>query len=242
MKHVFVGTSGYNYREWRNTFYPPEIPQKLWLPYYSEQFPTVEINNTFYTSVEEHVYRNWFDATPKHFVFSIKGNRYITHLKQLKDVGESVERFFKAVRNLEEKLHIVLWQFPKHFVFKPVTLSHLEIFLTLLPKDYLYAFEFRNKAWFGPATREVLKRHNASLVISQSSVFPEVEHVTATFVYVRFHGPGTLYSSGYSEKELNKWVKKIKKWQKRLDVYCYFNNDAGGYAVRDAKKLIELVH
>src|SRR5947209_5343517 len=115
MKHVFIGTSGYNYKDWKGKFYPSTVPQKNWLEYYSKHFSTLEVNAAFYRSFPKITYQKWASQVPKHFQFAIKGSRFITHLKRLSDVESSVQLFFDGVEGLGEKLKVVLWQFPKNF-------------------------------------------------------------------------------------------------------------------------------
>ncbi len=240
MQKLFLGTSGYNYREWKEKFYPPEMPQREWLAYYAKHFDTVEINNSFYVAVRKETYEKWYSQTPNNFHFVIKGHRYITQLKKLQDVGEAVETFFIAAEGLQNKLSAVLWQFPASFVFAGHEEEYFErlcTFLLILPHRYRYAFEFRHASWFIPEINDLLKKHNASLVISQSAKFPEITILNGTFAYIRFHGPAALYSSGYSENALKIWAIKIKELLKDMDVYVYFNNDAGGYALQNIRTL-----
>jgi uncharacterized protein YecE (DUF72 family) len=236
MQKLFLGTSGYNYREWKEKFYPPEIPQREWLSFYAKHFDTVEINNSFYVAVKKETYEKWYVQTPDNFQFVIKGHRYISQLKKLHEVEEATEKFFTAAGGLQSKLSAVLWQFPANFVFaghEEEYFARLRSFLIMLPHRYRYAFEFRHASWFVPEVNELLKKYNACLVIAQSAKFPEIMIVNGTFAYIRFHGPGALYSSGYSDTALKIWTVKIKELLKAMDVYVYFNNDAGGYALQN---------
>jgi uncharacterized protein YecE (DUF72 family) len=243
MNKVFIGTSGFNYRDWKGKFYPDDLAQREWLSYYARQFKTIEINNSFYTVVRKETYEKWYQQTPGNFSFVIKGHRFITQLKKLNDVDDAVELFFSNVTGLREKLSCVLWQFPKSFrlngekIEDSENFKRLQQFLTLLPPKIRYAFEFRDISWFVPEVNELLQQHNASLVISQSNIFPEVILLNNTFAYLRFHGPAALYSSGYSDEELRTWAGKIKQFQQTQDVYIYFNNDAGGRAIENTRTL-----
>ncbi|MGE5041464.1 MAG: DUF72 domain-containing protein, partial [Candidatus Levyibacteriota bacterium] len=216
------------------------LSQRKWLSFYAEQFSTVEINNSFYVSVKPETYEKWYRETPGDFVFTIKGHRYITQFRKLKDVEEPVELFFSGVFRLEDKLKCILWQFPRNFSYSEEHHIRLETFLKLLPQNIEHAFEFREEGWFREDVRLLLAGNNSSLVISSSQDFPEFE-LPVNFSYLRFHGPKGLYSSSYSLEELNSWAEKIKEFKKHGNVYAYFNNDAYGYAPQNAKSLIELL-
>lgn len=244
MGKLYVGTSGYNYLGWKGLFYPENLPQREWLAFYSNHYNTIEINATFYRSFARSVFANWSKQTSESFVFTIKGSRFITHIKRIKDVKEEVERFFEMAVGLGEKLSCVLWQFPGSFRLDPnqrENIDRLKVFLDKLPRNSRQAFEFRHKSWFIPEVFELLDKNKAGFVMNDSPHFPSIERVTGDFVYIRFHGPSSLYSSSYSTKQLTAWVAKIKKYLKKYDVCCYFNNDINGYAVKNARTLQELV-
>lgn len=165
MKKVFIGTSGYTYNHWKGTFYPDNLPQKEWLKYYCQYFNTVEINASFYHSLKKETYKKWRQDSPWNFKFTVKGHRFISGVKRLKDVRDSVSFFFDAVFELKEKLTGILWQFPPNFKFTAETGDRLEAFLAMLPKKVRHAFEFRDKSWFTNDVFEMLKSNNAALVI-----------------------------------------------------------------------------
>ncbi len=245
---VFIGTSGYNYKDWKERFYPKDLPQKNWLKYYSAQFETVEINATFYRNFGQSIYEKWYMQTPDHFKFTIKGSRLITHIKRVKEVNEELDIFFESVKALNGKIANVLWQFPASFIRKSETEKNFISFLKLLsqprltrPKDVNQVIEFRHNSWFTKEIYNLLDKHKIGFVISDSHAFPSVEKVTGDMVYIRFHGPGKLYSTPYTTEQLKVWAKKIKKYKNKHNIYCYFNNDVSGYAIQNAKELIELV-
>jgi uncharacterized protein YecE (DUF72 family) len=245
MARVFVGTSGYNYRHWWNgVFYPKALPQKGWLEFYSQFFDTVELNVSFYRLPNRKTFEGWYQRTPGHFLFSVKGSRFITHVKRLKDCREPLETFFEHAQGLKEKLSVVLWQLPPTF---KLNLERVTEFCSLVgdvfaSKPARQVFEFRDGSWFCPEVYGLLKGHNFSLCVAHSSVLPYVERATADFVYIRFHGGESLYGSNYSERELRDWSGRIEGWLKAgLDVYSYFNNDAFGFAVKNALALRELL-
>ena len=244
MARVFVGTSGFNYKHWGNgIFYPKGLSTSKWLEYYCQSYQTVELNVTFYRLPEKLTFENWYNQSPKNFVFAIKGSRFITHIKKLHNVGEAVESFFENASGLREKLGVVLWQFGGNL---HANAEKLEEFCRLLNRDPIakvtrHAFEFRHQSWFSDEILKVLKKHNFSLCIAHSTVWPCVEETTADWVYLRFHG-SRLYTSNYSNRELGDWAAKIRKWMgEGKDVYAYFDNDALGYAPENAKTLLEFV-
>lgn len=243
-KPVYIGTSGYTYAHWQGIFYPRDTPQTEWLDFYARYFNAVELNVTFYRILPEQTFKNWYNQTPQAFRFIIKGSRFITHIKKLKDVQESLEVFFKPAAGLKEKLLGVLWQFPPLFQYD---LSRLNEFIQLLKKNYgnyLHSFEFRNDSWFNRETFLCLRKNNINLCIADAPHAPGAEEITSSFVYLRFHGGKTLYQSEYSQQELSAWTKKIQAWSKDTDiVFAFFNNDSQGHAVKNAlilkKKLYE---
>lgn len=253
MSKIYIGTSGYSYPHWQDVFYPSDLSQSKWLEFYTQYFNTVELNVTFYRLPQESAFKTWHQKTPDDFIFSIKGSRFITHVKKLKDVEESLKLFLDRCSILEEELGVILWQFPPNFKLaigdkeSGIRIERIEKFLKLLISYRLslnarYAFEFRHESWFCQEVYDLLKQYNCALVIADSPSWPAVEEITANFVYIRFHGGQELYGSNYSQKELKNWAEKIKVWSKQgLDVYCYFNNDAYGYAIENAKMLKRLI-
>jgi uncharacterized protein YecE (DUF72 family) len=252
---VRIGTSGYTYDHWRGVFYPEDLPSKRWLEYYTKFFKTVELNVTFYRLLQEAAFKSWYKRTPKDFIFVLKGSRFITHVKKLHEVGPATKLFFSRANFLKEKLGVVLWQLPPSW---KKNIERLESFLKMVTKKHGIAsrssnarndspvrqvFEFRHKSWFCEEIYKLLKKYKAALCVADSPEFPMAEVVTANFVYLRFHGGKILYGSRYSKKEMQEWARKIKKWAKNgFDVYAYFNNDAFGYAVENAKELKKLLN
>lgn len=236
---IYIGTSGYSYPHWQGIFYPKNLPQAKWLEYYAKYFGTVELNVTFYRLPQKAAFDNWYQRVPENFVFVCKGSRYITHIKKLKGVKRATKLFFQRVELLKEKNGLILWQLPPSF---KIDLQKLEDFLKIL-QDYKLrnAIEFRHPSWFKDQTYKLLGKYKVALCVADSDRYPRAEEVTTDFVYFRFHGGKSLYASNYSLRELKSWAIKIKKWQKQgLDVYVYFNNDARGYAVKNAKTLIRM--
>lgn len=237
---LYIGTSGYSYDHWTGVFYPADLSKSKWLEFYAKHFQTVELNVTFYRLPQKKAFESWYRRTPKNFLFICKGSRFITHVKKLADVSKPVKLFFDRVRLLKEKLGPILWQFPPSLKMNE---RKLAAFLKILSKYSPRAtFEFRNETWFVNRIFNLLSRYKASLCLADSPYFPCIEEITSDFVYLRFHGGRILYGSNYSKKELRTWAKKIRKWRNRgLDVFAYFNNDAQGFAVKNAKQLADLI-
>ena len=250
MKKLFIGVSGWAYPHWRGIFYPKNLKPKEELKYFSHYFKTVEVNYSFYRLPEPAVYKNWYSQTPGNFLFAVKASRFITHIKRLKDVRKPWSEFLKNASNLKEKLGPILFQFPPNFKATKENIRRLETFLcyshkTLRNNNTMalllrLAMEFRNETWRNEKIYEILRKYNTACVIADSPRYPKVEVITADFVYIRMHGGEILYGSNYSKKELKDWAERIKKYLKqKLDVFCYFNNDLEGYALGNAKTLID---
>jgi uncharacterized protein YecE (DUF72 family) len=240
---IYVGTSGYSYQHWKSRFYPKNLPASKWLEFYSQHFNTVELNYTFYRLPQKKAFQNWHQKTPKNFKFVIKGSRFITHIKRLKDCASPLKEFFKRASSLKEKLACCLWQLPPSFKYD---LERLDKFVRILQKNhsaYLHTFEFREKSWFNPQTYSILDKNNISLCIADAPDFKTPDELASSFIYLRFHGGKILYGSQYSDKELIRWAKKAKKWlgKKKL-LFAFFNNDAQSFAVKNALKFKELLN
>lgn len=232
---IWIGTSGWHYKHWIGAFYPPKTRTSGMLAYYVQSFGTVEINNSFYRLPSEKALADWRDSTPPGFLFAMKGSRFLTHMKKLKDAQQGLERFLQRAEILRGKLGPILFQLPPHW---EVNRQRLEDFLRLLPKRHRYAFEFRNASWNTPAIYELLSAHHAGYCIFHLAGTQSPIEVTTTFSYVRLHGPGDKYRGNYSKSELQKWARRITKWNgDGCDVYVYFDNDEAGYAAQNALSL-----
>lgn len=244
MSLIKIGTSGYNYKDWANgVFYPSRLSQKKWLEFYCRHFDATELNVTFYRLPKKKIFSNWYDRTPKDFHFAVKGSRFITHTKKLKDCGDSLKLFFKESKGLKDKLKVILWQLPP---FLKSDIKKLEAFCELLAKictrNIKHVFEFRQESWFNKDLYKLLENFNYALCVADSPEWPSVKKITSDFVYLRFHGGKKLYGSQYAEKELKKWAGDIKDWHKqKKDIYIFFNNDMHGYAVQNARQLKEIL-
>jgi len=242
---TFIGTSGYNYSHWSDgVFYPRGLPERKWLEHYTRFFNTVELNVSFYRLPQKSVFEGWRKRTPENFKFVVKGSRFITHVKKLKDCEEPLKLFFNNVEGLKEKLGVVLWQLPPNL---HVDREKLKAFCKIIhqlrvSRSTRHSFEFRHPSWFCEDIYAILRKYGFSLCIAHSQEWPCEELATADFIYFRFHGGEILYGSNYSEKELREWASKAKYWmKKRKDIYAYFNNDAQGFAVKNALRFKELL-
>jgi uncharacterized protein YecE (DUF72 family) len=205
------------------------------LAHYIEKFDTVELNNSFYKLPAETSLSAWRDSTPPHFRFAVKGSRFLTHMKKLKNAEEGLKRFLEAVEVLGPKLGPVLFQLPPHW---EVDTDRLADFLAIFPRDLRCAFEFRNPTWNTREIYDLLGRYNAAYCVFDLAGYLSPREVTADFSYVRLHGPGGKYQGTYSEAQLQKWAHQIHAWRKTLAaVYVYFDNDDSGYAPHDALRL-----
>jgi uncharacterized protein YecE (DUF72 family) len=242
---TFIGTSGWNYKHWSGgIFYPEGIKPVDWLNYYCRHFNSLEINNTFYRLSARRVFEKWHATTPTNFSFAVKANRFITHVKRLANPEEHVARFLENARALGEKLHVILFQLPPSWTFDRRRLEGLFNFLSrqqLVP-GLCAALEVRHASWYCDACLDLLRRNHASLVLADWPGCIVEGPPTADFVFVRRHGPGSLYASSYSDSSLHHEAQRIRTWvAEGRSVYMYFNNDAFGYAIRNALRLREIL-
>jgi uncharacterized protein YecE (DUF72 family) len=236
---IEIGISGWTYDGWRGTFYPPKLPHSKELEFASRKLPTIEINGTFYALQRPTSYETWYEKTPDNFVFSVKANRYISHVKKLNDVEVPMANFFASgVLNLREKLGPFLWQFPPGMGFHP---DRWKDFLELLPRDFKeaaklarktelpkertgfkfdenrplrHAVEVRHLSFLSPFFVELLREHNVAIVFADTAgKWPYLEDVTSDFIYIRLHGESELYVSGYDDPSLEFWSDRIAAWK-----------------------------
>jgi uncharacterized protein YecE (DUF72 family) len=285
MGTIRIGISGWRYAPWRGVFYPAGLQQRRELEYASRSFSSVEINGSFYSLQDPGSYERWYRDTPSGFVFSVKGARYITHMRRLREIEAPLANFFASgLFNLREKLGPILWQFPPNFRYDP---ERLERFFALLPRDTAaalalarrrdarmtgrsrlaidanrplrHAIEIRHESFLDASFVALLRRHGVALVVADTAKkWPYREDVTADFVYIRLHGDKKIYTSGYTDRALERWAARIRAWStgrepadahritaeppSRLasrDVYCYFDNDVKVKAPFDARVLMQ---
>ncbi len=236
---ILIGTSGWHYKHWRGAFYPDDIRQTDYLSYYARYFDTAEINNSFYRLPSVETFRQWRDIVSKEFIFSVKASRYITHMKKLKDPDEPLSNFLKAAGLLGGKLGPVLFQCPPKWKVNP---DRLASFVAILPEKHRFAMEFRHESWFDKRISDILAQQNVAWCIYELAGVISPKEVTADFVYIRLHGPAGAYEGSYNDKVLGRWADYIQSWAGQgRDVYCYFDNDQAGYAVKNASRLLEIV-
>lgn len=233
---IRVGTSGWHYDHWVGRFYPEDLPKDKWLEFYAKRFDTVEINNTFYHLPKPQTFQKWHETTPKGFLCAVKANRYITHIKKLKDTAAEIGRFFDAARLLGGKLGPVLYQLPPGL---HKDLDRLGDFVRLLPKDKTAVFEFRHDSWYEDETFDLMNRFGVGFCVHDLAGKESPKVVTGDVVYVRFHGTTGRYSGCYSKAQLHSWAKWLKAQAPKVrTIYAYFNNDISGHAVRNARTLM----
>ena len=238
---LYIGTSGWTYPHWQGIFYPENLAKRCWLEFYTEHFDTVEINSSFYHLPRKTTFENWHKRTPKNFLFSVKVSRFISHRKYLKDCKEPWLAFYKRAQLLKEKVGPFLIQLPPNWKKDFDRLEDFAKILKEISSKERFAFEFRHQSWFDKDIYQLLQNYNMALVLADTPSYPYEEEITAGFVYLRLHGSEKLYASKYSTKQLKNWAKKIKNWRRqRKDIYCYLDNDFQGFAIENAKELLEL--
>jgi uncharacterized protein YecE (DUF72 family) len=267
MGKSWVGISGWTFPEWKDRFYPKDLIQRKQLEYASRQVNSIEINGTFYSLQRPTSFQSWYKQTPDDFQFAVKAPQFITHVLRLKNAAEPLSNFFASgLLCLKEKLGPILWQFPPNVMLKD---DRFETFLKLLPNDarsaakcarahgpkvegraftkavgsfpVRHAFEFRHPSFLHKDFQAMLKQHNVAFVFAHAGgeKSPYSEEPTADFVYARLHGEGKPYAKGYPDRELDRWAKKMRAWNKsKRDVYLYMSNEAKEYSPADAIKLL----
>jgi uncharacterized protein YecE (DUF72 family) len=229
---VLVGTSGYNYPEWRGTFYPEKFSTAKMLAYYAERFPTVEINYTFYRMPTEKLLAGWAAGTPEKFSFTLKAPRRITHDAKLQRCEELVEAFCTTARTLGPKLATLLFQLPPNFK-KDVAV--LRAFLALLPEGTRAAFEFRHASWFDPDVFEALRARRLALCVADSEKLHAPVEVTADYAYFR------LRDEGYQQADIERWAQTVRQLPGVTDAFVYFKHEEQGLGPDFARRFMEAV-
>jgi uncharacterized protein YecE (DUF72 family) len=227
-----IGTSGYHYDHWKGIYYPKDLSKDKWFLHYARQFDTVEINNTFYRLPEASTFDAWRRQAPKGFCYTLKFSRYASHIVRLKKPRDTIRKFLQRADRLGDFLGPILVQLPPNWKADP---ERLAAFLKAAPKDHRWAVEFRDPRWLCEEVFTILQSHNAALCI-HDMIDDHPRRITSDWVYLRFHGDH--YTGSYSSQALKaqaKWIKQQLGDGK--DVFAYFNNDAEGYAVRNAAEL-----
>ncbi len=246
---IRIGTSGWYYEHWKELFYPKDMPKSKWFEFYAQQFDTVELNNTFYHLPKEQSIVRWQEIALGNFVYAVKANRFITHIKKLKDAGESLKLFLNRIDLLQNKLGVILYQLPPNLHFDA---QRLEAFLKLLPtrraraltrqEEKTSVFEFRHKSWYCDEIYKLLEKYGIGFCIHDMPGNESPRVVTCDIIYVRFHGTSGRYSGDYPELHLKDWAAWLTEQSKKSRaIYVYFNNDAQAFAIKNAKQLKEMI-
>jgi uncharacterized protein YecE (DUF72 family) len=236
--NIYIGISGWRYKGWRGAFYPEKLPHRLELEFASQRFNTIELNGSFYSLQRPRSFNQWREQTPQHFVFSIKGSRYITHMLRLRNIEGALANFFaQGLLVFGPKLGPILWQLPPNFNFEP---ERLEDFFALLPRTLKqaadlarnhderlkdrswfdvsqdatlrHAIEIRHESFVNEKFIRLLRRYGIGLVVADTVEWPLLMDVTSNFVYCRLHGSEELYASGYEAKALDIWANRVVAW------------------------------
>ena len=228
-QRVQVGTSGYNYPEWRGTFYPEKFSADKMLPYYAGRFPTVEINYTFYRLPTDTLLAGWAAATPDGFTFTLKAPRRITHDSKLQHAEDALQTFCRTARTLGPRLATLLFQLPPTF---KKDRDVLRAFVELLPEGTRAAFEFRHPSWFDADVFDTLRSRNVALCIADSERLSTPVEMTAGYAYFR------LRDEGYQQADIERWAETIRGLPAVDDVFVYFKHEEQGLGPEFAKRLI----
>ena len=232
---VIIGTSGWQYKHWKERFYPQGVPQKAWLEYYAERFQTVESNAAFYMLPKPETFRSWAVRTPDDFLMTVKMNRYVTHIRRLKGSVEPIGRFLDHAANLGSKLGPVLLQLPPNL---KADLGSLDECLTAMKGRAPVAVEFRHDTWFSDETRALLEDHGAALCMADRGSKPisPLWNTTPAWTYLRFHQGTAAPWPCYGRTSLRTWARRLAaEWGPDADIWVFFNNDPAGCALRDAR-------
>lgn len=233
----YLGTSGWSYSDWKGRFYPEDISQKTWLPYYAEHFNTVEINMTFYRFPKAETLKGWKDKVPDDFKFTLKANRQITHLKKIRGVKSDVRYFCILADSLGEKLGCILFQLPPSL---RLDIDLLEEFLQSLSSNTKNVIEFRHESWYREEVYTLLRDYKTIFCAVSSTKVPKSVIQTDETCYFRFHGLTGGYRYSYTDEELESWAEAIKTTG-ASECYIYFNNDYHAHAVRNCKSLSQIL-
>lgn len=244
MTKLLIGTSGWTYASWKGPFYPKDLPSRDFLSFYAAEFPTTEVNYSFYHLPKPSTYERWRTLAPDGFVFAVKASRFITHIKRLNDVADAWRTFLQNASVLGSHLGPILFQFPPSF---RVDQDRLRAFLSIVQKTARKSHplrlvcEFRHDSWFTDTIYRLLQRHGVALCIADGSKYARRDVITTDFTYIRYHGRNKMFASDYTDKELSEEAARIRRYRReKLDVYVYFNNDASGYAIKNARSLSAL--
>lgn len=234
---IHIGTSGWSYQHWRGVFYPPDLPANQWRDFYATHFQTAELNSSYYHWPTDARFAAWDHQLPDGFLLSVKAPRGLTHGKQLYAPEQWLARIERGLAHLGRKRGILLVQLPPQLAYD---YPRLAFFLERLPRHLLTAIEFRHPSWHHEELFQLLEHHHVAYCVMSGANLPCILRATASFVYVRLHGPDPhhLYSGSYSDDDMRWWADRFREWRAQgKAVFAYFNNDGGGNAVRNAATL-----
>jgi uncharacterized protein YecE (DUF72 family) len=237
---VRIGTSGWHYDSWWGPFFPEDIRKKDALAWYATRFGATELNAPFYRTPTLEAVQGWFDQTPEGFRFAWKASKFITHWKQLSErCDNSLALMETRLDVLRHKAGPVLFQLPPRMT---ANRERLASFLAMLNPARRYTFEFRHPSWYEAPILDLLRDHDAALCLSDHAAAPAPWEVTASWVYIRGHGPTGRYHGNYPDETLRAWDRDIRKWRRQgRDVWCFFDNDVKSAAPADAQRLSALL-
>jgi uncharacterized protein YecE (DUF72 family) len=231
---LIIGTSGWQYRHWRETFYPRGVAQAKWLEYYAARFASVESNAAFYRLPEAHTFEQWAERTPDDFVVAVKASRYLTHVLRLTEPKEPVQLLVERARHLGKKLGPILIELPPSLHLE---LERLEHTLDAFPNEWRVAVEFRHRSWFTEDVRRALEKRGVALCLADRRGPVTPIWRTTDWTYVRFHIGQSTPRPCYGRAALDAWLERLRAcWTDEQDVYVYFNNDHRACALRDARQ------
>jgi uncharacterized protein YecE (DUF72 family) len=241
---IFTGTSGWSYDHWKEHFYPADLDKKEWFPYYTKHFNTVELNMSFYRYPFPNILKGWKNKMPDDFKMTLKANRQITHYKKFHEVEDDLKKFYNMTANLDDNLGCILFQTPPSFHCDEGNFRVMLKFMALLDHSLKNVIEFRHSSWWNEDVIKLLKAHKVGFCNVSGLSMPSDIIITSNFGYFRFHGPDKPYASEYSEEQLYSWADEISKTAKQnslKEIYCYFNNDYFGFALKNARRMEELL-
>jgi uncharacterized protein YecE (DUF72 family) len=242
-QYLHIGTSGWSYKHWAEIFYPKEVKPERYLEYYITRFSCVELNSCFYHLPLKRTVTGWINRTPETFRFCLKLSRYITHQMQLVNIEGALQKFFDVFEDMKERSGPVLIQLPPGLSFDKQLICNFFNLLKEQYSQYRFAIEVRNRSWVNEDFFDMLAQYRIAFVNADSgNRYPYHELATTDFVYLRLHGREQLYASNYSENVLTEYAEKIRSWLlEGKEAWVFFNNDYHGFAVKNAKKLIEII-
>jgi uncharacterized protein YecE (DUF72 family) len=236
---IHIGTSGWQYRHWKRSFYPEKLRREDWLAHYAGTFNSVEVNASFYRLPEVDDIRRWCESTPEDFVFSVKAPRSVTHFKKLKNCESHLDTMTARLKAFGARMGPVLFQLPPRWRCNPRRLAD---FLALLPREGRFAFEFRDPSWHCNEVYAMLAEHRAAFCIFDLDGQTTPLETPGDFVYLRLHGPRSAYTGNYRAQALRTWSGRALGWQrKNKEVYVYFDNDSRAYSAKNARRMLAIM-